>query len=99
MMAARLEGNMDGCAPREISGLTQGVNLRVRFARALVPAFADGHPVAHDHTPDAGIGRCSEETALRQTKGAGHESVILGVRHFSASGDAAPAFALPRWRP
>src|SRR5690606_26052774 len=91
VMAAGLQGDVGGSAPRPFAGLAQGVDLGVRLAGALVPAFADDLAVAHDHAADTRIGMGGEQPQTRQPQRPGHEGLVgrahgwTGVRSRSIS--------------
>ncbi|MNZ66233.1 hypothetical protein D3C78_844510 [compost metagenome] len=73
VVAARLKRHINGRATRLLTGRAQGVNLGVRLAGALVPAFADNLPTLHDHATYTWVGvRCVMPLA-RQLQGTGHE--------------------------
>jgi hypothetical protein len=81
-MAARLERHVDR---RPGGGLRRGIEglaLRVRLARALVPPLADDPPVLRDHAAHIGIGRGRVASQRRQRQRARHEGVILLGEHY-----------------
>src|SRR5580765_2032413 len=66
-VTARLERAVQGRAPRERAGLFERVNLRVRFADAVVETLADDHSVArHHHRADERVGTRAPAPALGQ---------------------------------
>ncbi len=58
----------------------------MRFAGALVPAFADDLAVAHQHTTDARIGAGGVQAAFRQVQRTRHPLAVLRRRHQRAGG-------------
>ena len=79
MVIAGFEGDIGGGAAGSFTGEAQRMDLGVRFAGALVPAFADDGTIAHDDAADARIGCRRVQPARRQLQGAGHEPVVGGA--------------------
>ena len=83
-VVARLERHVERGAARVVSArprIRQRVDLGVRLARALVPAFADHRAVLDDHAADPRIRRRRVEAALGQHERARHvRAVGVGER-------------------
>ncbi len=83
MVAARFQRDVSGGAPRPVAGGAQRMDLGVRLAGLLVPAFADDFAVTHQHAADARIGRGRAQAALGQLQRARHHAVVDGGKtHF-----------------
>ena len=77
MVVARLQRHIDGSAARGTTGGAQGMNLGVRFAGPLVPAFADDHPRRDDHASHPRIGRGRVEATSGEPQRPRHMAVIV----------------------
>ena len=76
MVCARLQGHIDGGAPRRISGLLECNHLRMVRSRSVMPALTD-HPagVIGDNGPNSRVGM-GMRPFLRQLDGAMHQAVV-----------------------
>jgi len=73
---ARLQRHVDRRSARARAGVAQRKNFGMRFARALVPAFADdGFSVGND-AADARIRLCAVQAAFGQAQRARHVDVV-----------------------
>jgi len=82
-MIARFERDIGGGAHQPVGAdlrarRGQGQHLGMRFAGALVAAFADDLPVAHDDAAHPGVGRGRVHDGLRQGQGAPHPGQVVG---------------------
>ncbi|MNV10770.1 hypothetical protein D3C71_1013100 [compost metagenome] len=76
MVAARLKRHISSGTASLIARRAQGVDFGMRFTGALMPAFADNLPIAHDHAADPRVGVRRVMTFARQFQGAGHEMSV-----------------------
>ena len=76
MMAAGLERDVGRGAARAFARGADGDGLGMRFARALMPAFADDFLVARQHRADARIGMRAVQAAFRELERATHGGFI-----------------------
>ena len=80
-MCTRLEGYVCRGAAGARAGRLQGVDLRVRRARLLMPALSDHLALAHEDTAHARIGRRRVKPALRKLERAGHVAMVVSCEH------------------
>ena len=77
LVRAGLKGDVGGGAACFLARFSQRVGFGVRFARADVPAFADGFVAFDEDAADARVRRGGEDAALCQFKRALHPAGIL----------------------
>ena len=83
LMTTGLERQIHAGAVRlDFSHLIQRIDLGMRLAGTLMPAFADDFPVLHDHATDPRVGIGGIHPAASELQGARHEARIGdGGRH------------------
>jgi len=80
LMAAGFEGHIEGGLFGLIAGLLDGVDLGMRPAQFLMPAFADDAAILDQQSADHRIGTDQAASLCRQFKGAGHIVLIKSGR-------------------
>ena len=85
MRAARLECHVKGGAARKVGAMevVDGLDLRVRFAGATMPAFADDQPIFDNHRSHRGIWRRPADAPFSFTEGEAHKLFVDSAAHVS----------------